>query len=327
MNPYLIARKVVQVVSLVLLMAVLLYVIFRLMPGNPVDIFLASAKHTNATAAEKQALLAQLGLQGGKWSVTGFERYMVDMFTLNFGYDYFRQTPVWTLLATALPYTLILLGSATAISYAVGLPLGVVATSARGKASEGAIVTSGLILNSIPYFILAVLLYLYFVIYDPIAPVRATFPLSDLTQLTAAHLTTVVMNLALPITTLAVIEAAANLLTMRAAMVSVLGEDFILTARAKGVPEGSIMFRHAARNAMIPVSTRMALEFALIASGAVITEIIYSYPGVGYLIFYAIQNLDYPLAEGALFIISLIVILTYSTLDFIHAWLDPRIRL
>lgn len=87
------------------------------------------------------------------------------------------------------------------------------------------------------------------------------------------------------------------------------------------------MFRHAARNAMIPVSTRMALDFATIASGAVITEIIYSIPGIGNLTYNAILNLDYPLAEGALFFLALIVIVAYSLVDFIHAWLDPRISL
>ncbi len=327
MNPYLAVRKVIQAVSLVLLMAVFLYVIFRLMPGNPAQLFLFGARNGRASAQELSTLENQLGLSGGKWSVTGFERYMYDMFTFQFGYDYDKATPVWTLLSTALPYTLLLLGIATLIGYVVGIPLGVVATTFRGKRSEAGLVTTGLVLNSIPYFILAILLYLYFVVYFRLSPPSAAFPLSDVTSASWAHFVTVLTDLALPLTTLAVIEAGAYLLTMRAAMVSVLGEDFILTAKAKGVPEGSIMFRHAARNAMIPVSTRMALEFALVTSGAVITEIIYSYPGIGFLIYNAILNLDYPLAEGALFIISLIVILTYSALDFIHAWLDPRIRL
>lgn len=327
MNPYLIVRKLVQGVSLVLLMAVVLYVIFRLMPGDPAELFLLGTRGGNASHQELLSLQNQLGLSGGKWSLHNFEVYMVDVLTFNFGYDFDRATTVAQLLDTAVPYTLLLLGTATVVAYAVGLPLGVVTTELRGKRSEGALVTGGLVVNSIPYFILAILLYLYFVVAYPLAPVRSIFPFHELTSPSWGHFVDIASHLALPVATLAVIEAGANLLTMRAAMVSVLGEDFILTARAKGVPEGSIMFRHAARNAMIPVSTRMALEFALVASGAVITEIIYSYPGVGYLTFNAIQMEDYPLAEGALFIISLIVIVTYCALDFLHAWLDPRIRL
>lgn len=326
MNVYLIVRKVAQVVALVLLMAVVLFVIFRLMPGNPVDIFLLSSK-TRASHAEQVALAAQLGLSGGKWNFANFLIYMKDMFTFNFGYDYFYQATVWQLLDLALPYTLLLLGIAAILSYVGGIPLGIVATWVRGKRSEGGIVSTALVLNAIPYFILAVVLYLYFVSYLRISPVRSLFPWSDLTSPSWGHFVTVVTAMALPLVTLVVIGAAAHLLTMRASMVSVLGEDFITTARAKGVPESSIMFHHAARNAMIPVSTRMALEFALLASGAIITEIIFSWPGIGHLLFAAIEDLDYPLAEGALFLISLIVILTYSMLDFIHAWLDPRIQL
>ncbi|MEM2058975.1 MAG: ABC transporter permease, partial [Thermoproteota archaeon] len=137
----------------------------------------------------------------------------------------------------------------------------------------------------------------------------------------------VIYYLFLPLVTLIVIEGASHLLTTRAAMVSTLGEDFIMTARAKGVREGNIMFHHAARNAMIPISTRMALELALLMSGAVVVEIIFSYPGIGHLLYNATLELDYPLAEGALFIISLVTIITYSLVDFIHAWLDPRIKL
>ncbi|MHB8352039.1 MAG: ABC transporter permease, partial [Thermoplasmata archaeon] len=227
----------------------------------------------------------------------------------------------------SLPYTLLLLGTAAILSYVAGIPLGIVAIWFRGKRTEGGLVTSALVLNALPYFILAIVLYLYFVAYLRIAPVRAEFPWTDLTSPSIASLATVLGDMALPLATLVVIGAAAHLLTMRASMVSVLGEDFITTARAKGVPERSIMFHHAARNAMIPVSTRMALEFALLASGAIITEIIFSWPGVGHLIFSSILDLDYPLAEGALFLISLIVILAYGALDFIHAWLDPRIQL
>ncbi len=327
MNIYLIARKIVQILALVLIMAVILYVIFRLMPGNPAELFLIGAKNRNESPLALHNLEVQLGLAGGKWNYQGFIKYMEDVLTLNFGYDYYRQTSVWQLIDRAIPYTLILIGTATVLSYIIGLPLGIVSIWTRGKRTEGTLVSSGLILNSIPYFILAIVLYLYFVAYYRLEPVRSVFPLSDLSHPSLANFLFVAGALTLPLATLAVIGAAGNLLTMRAAMVSVLGEDFILTARAKGVKESSIMFRHAARNAMIPVSTRMALDFATVASGAVITEIIYSIPGVGNLTYQAILTLDYPLAEGALFFLSLIVIFAYSLVDFIHAWLDPRITL
>jgi peptide/nickel transport system permease protein len=326
MNIYLIARKIVQTIALILLMAVVLFVIFRLMPGNPAELFIISSRH-QATAAELNSLENQLGLSGGKWNYQNFVVYMYDTLTFRFGYDYYQGTTVWSLILRALPYTLLLLGTATILSYLFGLPLGIVTTWFRGKKTEGALVSGGLVLNSIPYFILAIILFLYFVVKFHISPVQSSFPLTDVTSVGWGNFVTVATDLALPLATLVVIGAAGNMLVMRAAMVSVLGQDFILTARAKGVGEGAIMFRHAARNAMIPVSTQMALNFALIVSGAIITEIIFSYPGIGNLTYQAILDLDYPLAEGAFFVISLVTIVAYASIDFLHAWLDPRITL
>jgi peptide/nickel transport system permease protein len=327
MNPYFAVRKVVQGVSLVVLMTVVFFVIFRLMPGNPADLFLFGARNHGATPGELQAIEAQLGLQGGKWSLSGFLTYMKDMFTFNFGFDYYNQASVWGVISAAMPYTLLLLGTAAVISWVAGIPLGIVSIWTRGKKSEGVLVTTGLVLNSFPYFILAVLLFLYFAVYFRLAPVRSVFPWTDVTSPSWPAFVQIMTAIALPLATLTVIGIAAHLLTMRASMVSVLGEDYITTARAKGVGEGGIMFRHAARNAMIPVSTRMALEFALLASGAIITEIIFSYPGIGHLLYQAILNLDYPLIEGTSFLLALIVIIIYSMIDFIHAWLDPRIHI
>lgn len=326
LNPYLIARKIVQAVILVVLMAVVLFIIFRLMPGNPAELFIYGAK---THYASKQAIMIveeRLGLTGGKWNFHNFIVYMEDMFTFNFGYDYFTQESVWQLIENAMPYTLLLLGTALALSFVIGLPLGILATWYRGKKKEAVINTSNLILNSVPYFILAIIFYLYFVSYYPIFPVTGEFPLYDIYHMYyPSILLFVLWKMALPLLSLVIVEEAAHVLTMRAAMVSVMGEDFITTARAKGVPDRTIYFRHAARNAMIPVSTRMALEFAFITSGAVFVEAIFSFPGIGLLIYNAALNEDYPLSEGALFIISLIVIITYSIIDFIHSWLDPRI--
>jgi len=328
MNPYVIARKVVQIAVLIVLMAVVLFVVFRLMPGNPANLFLYGAKGgANLGKNQRIAVEKELGLSGGKWNFDNFLIYMKDMFTFKFGYDYFEQASVWQEISAAMPYSLLLLGIALILSFVIGLPLGILATWWRGKKKEGVINSSNLILNSIPYFILAIVFYLYFVVYYPIFPVKAGFSFYDLYHLyDPSILVYALFKMALPLLSLVIVEEAGHVLTMRAAMVSVLGEDFITTARAKGVPERTIMFHHAARNAMIPVSTRMALEFAFLTSGALFVETIFSWPGIGLLIYKAAITEDYPLAEGALFVISIVVILTYSALDFIHAWLDPRVN-
>ncbi len=325
MNPYLIARKIVQDVILIVLMAVVIFVVYRLMPGNPAQLLLFGAKKAGLSSQKLLAVESQLGLAGGKWNFANFLIYMRDMFTFNFGFDYFEGLSVWDIIKQALPYTMLLFGTAAVVSFLIGIPLGIVTTWFRGTKKESALVSSSNILNAIPFFVLAIVLIIYLTAKFPIFPVRADFPIAWVSE--PSHWGGVLYYMFLPTVALVVIEAAGHLLTTRAAMVGTLGEDFITTAKAKGVSEGSIMFHHAARNAMIPISTRMALEFALLMSGAVIVEIIFSWPGMGHLLYQATLSLDYPLAEGSLFVISLVTIITYSFVDFIHAWLDPRIKL
>lgn len=327
MSPYLIARKLVQVIILILLMAVVIFVVYRLMPGNPAQLLTFGATKHGVSQQKIHDIEMQLGLAGGKWNFANFLTYMKDMLTFNFGFDYYQGLTVWQIISQALPYTMLLFGTASVLSFIIGIPMGIMATWFRGSKKEVALVGSANILNAIPFFVLAIVLILYLTAYYPIFPVRSNFPITYLTQPSLFSLGQVFYYMMLPLVTLVIIEAEAHLLTTRAAMVGILGEDYIATARAKGVAERSLMFHHAARNAMIPISTRMALEFALLMSGAVIVEIIFSWPGMGHLLYQATLTLDYPLAEGALFVISLVTIITYAFVDFIHAWLDPRIKL
>ena len=325
MNPYLIGRKIIQAFVLAILVAAVIYVVYRLMPGNPAELLMFGATHKAGLSAQKlKSVEASLGLAGGKWNPVNFFIYMRDMFTFNFGYDYFQNLSVWDIIKIALPYTFLLFGVAGVLAFIIGIPLGIVTSWVRGTRKESGLISSANVLNAIPFFVLAVVLVLYLTALYPIFPVNETY--LQLSWLRTNPLK-VAYYLFLPVTSLVVIEGSAHLLTTRAAMVGILGEDYIGTARAKGVTEGNVMFHHAARNAMIPISTRIALELALLMSGAVIVEIIFSYPGIGHLLYNATLELDYPLAEGALFVISLVTIITYSGVDFVHAWLDPRIKL
>ena len=325
MNAFVAVRKLIQGVVLLFLVAIIIFVIFRLMPGNPADLILLSFK-VKPDLQQKEALLRQFGLQNGKWSYTAFTTFMYDMFSGNWGNDYYYGATVSQIIFTALPYTLVLVGSAAVLGWIFGIPLGITTTRLRGKKSETAILTSSLIVSSIPYLVLAVLLYLYLIAYLQWFPVSGYFSFTELEHPTFFSVLSVIRTIAIPLVSLFLIGAAGHLITMRATMVSILGEDFITTARAKGVKEKDILRRHAARNALIPVSTRMALEFALILSGALIVDIIFSYPGIGYYLYEATLKEDYPLIEAATFMISVVTIFAYLIVDYVHAWLDPRIR-
>lgn len=318
MNAYVMGRKALQGVILVISVTIIIFIVYRLMPGSPADIFLADLG-SKATPAEEKALLTSLGLAHGKWSFSGFLIYMKDMFTGHFGYDYYQQGTVWSIISHGIPYTLLLVGTGTAMGWVIGIPLGITTARLRNKKSESIILTSSLIINSIPYFILAVLLYLYLISGLGLFPITANFTFNE-------GLPTILYTISLPLITIMVVGATGHLMMMRATMVSILGEDFINTARAKGVPEKHILRRHAARNAMIPISTRMALEFGIVISGAILIDIVFSYPGLGETLYNATLTEDYPLSEAAAFIISLITVIAYLMVDYIHAWLDPRMR-
>ncbi len=328
MNVYLITRKIIQAVVLILFVVVILYVLLRLMPGNPAELYIHSLKHPTPTTINH--IYKEYGINPkNKYSLGEFIIYFKDMFTFHFGVSFSNTNQtVMSLIDSALPYTLIIFGIAAVASFIIGIPLGILTSFLRGKKAESPILVTSTVLNSIPFFAMAIVVFLIFAVYYPIFPLQVSF--YRLTPLfvhpTISRLATMFYYFAMPILTLVAIEAMGHLLTMRSIMVSVLGEDFITTAKAKGVKTSSIMFHHAARNAMVPESTRMALEFALLMSGAVITEIIFGVPGMGRLLYTNTLDENYPVIQASLFILSIVTIIAYSLVDFIHAWLDPRVK-
>ncbi len=329
MNIYLMIRKIIQAFSLVFIMTLIIFVVFRLMPGSPAELLLKTANKSGNPLSSKaeKAILSTMGLQYGKWSLVDFETYLYQMFTFHWGKDYFYTGQyVYNEIAVAMPYTLVLIVSSALLSFAIGIPLGVIVSKLRGGKKEGVILTTSLILNSIPYFILGVILFLYLAVYSSVLPIKASVPLTYITNPSFSTFPILLYHIALPFSTLLIIESMGHMITMRAAMVSTLGEDHITTARAKGVPEKSILRKHAARIAVIPVTTRLALQLSFLISGSLIVAIIFNWPGMGPLLYHAVLNEDYPLSEASTFVISLLTIVAYSSIDYVHAWLDPRIK-
>ncbi len=328
MNVFLVTRKVIQAVVLIIFVVVILYVLLRLMPGNPAELYIHSLKHPTPTAVKN--IYKEYGINpNNKFSLNEFIIYFKDMFTFHFGKSFSNlNDSVISLIDAALPYTLIIFGVAAVGSFIIGIPLGILTAFIRGKKAEAPIITTATILNSIPFFAMAIMIYLLFVVYIPYFPTTvAHYRLAPLfAHPTFGEFLTFIHYFAMPILTIMAIEIMGHLLTMRSIMVSTLGEDYIKTAEAKGVSKSGIMFHHAARNAMVPESTRMALEFAFLMSGAVVTEIIFGVPGMGRLLYTNTLDENYPVIQASLFILSIVVIITYSAIDFIHAWLDPRVR-
>ena len=230
----------------------------------------------------------------------------------DFGTSLRQQQPTFTLIGQRLPATLQLASSAMAIALVFGLPLGVLAAVRRGSVWDNALMLFGLLGQSMPVFWLGLLLIMIFAVGLGWFPVAG----ADTPQ-----------HLILPATTLGLFSTAYIARMARSSMLEVLGRDFVRTARAKGLPSRNVVIRHALRNALIPLVTVIGLQFGALLGGAVITETIFAWPGVGRLTIQAIQTKDLPLVQACVVLLASIFVLVNLAVDLLYTYLDPRIRL
>ena len=230
----------------------------------------------------------------------------------DFGTSLRQQQPTFTLIGQRLPATLQLASSAMAIALLLGLPLGVLAAIRRGSVWDNALMLFGLLGQSMPVFWLGLLLIMIF------AVGLGWFPVAGAD--TPRHLI-------LPAITLGLFSTAYIARMARSSMLEVLGRDFVRTARAKGLPSRNVVIRHALRNALIPLVTVIGLQFGALLGGAVITETIFAWPGVGRLTIQAIQTKDLPLVQACVVLLASIFVLVNLAVDLLYTYLDPRIRL
>ena len=255
-----------------------------------------------------------------------FLRYMESLFTFHFGYNVgsVLSGPVSTTIARFAPYTILLLGGSTIAAFIVGEYLGVFSASRRGKPADKASFVTLLFLYSMPSFWIGVMLLLLFAYYIHLAPTSAASYISQFTG--PAFYLAVLKAMALPFLSLTLISIGGFYLIMRSSALEVMSEDYVLMARAKGLRERDVLYKHVLRNAVIPVMTVFAISMGFVLSGAVITETIFGWPGLGYWTYIAILTQDFPLEQAIFFIISLMVVLANLVADLLYGFLDPRIR-
>jgi ABC-type dipeptide/oligopeptide/nickel transport system permease component len=230
----------------------------------------------------------------------------------DFGLSLRQQQPTFTLIAQRLPATLQLASAAMAIALSVGLPLGIMAAVKRGSLWDNLLMLCGLVGQSLPVFWLGLLLIMVFSVglgWFPVAGAEST------------------QHLVLPAVTLGLFSTAYIARMARSSMLEVLGRDYVRTARAKGLASRNVVIRHALRNALIPLVTVVGLQFGALLGGAVITETIFAWPGVGRLTIQAIQTKDLPLVQACVVLLASIFVLVNLFVDVLYTYLDPRIRL
>jgi peptide/nickel transport system permease protein len=322
---YLVRRTLNSVLAFVIAV-VLIFIIPRLMPGSPTDQFASQYRLPGPVVAE---LKVMFGLD--KPIETQFVLYIKNVlltFPPNFGVSYnFNPATVWSLLAQALPWTIFLLGTSSILTAILGVALGMMSAWYRGSKLEAFISSSSMFMLSVPYFWVAMILVLFFGVFLRLFPFAgAVSPSAVYNGFSIPWLFDVLYHGALPVLTLTIGSFASYTLIMKDNMMATLGEDYILTAEAKGVKREDIMIKHAARNAVLPVMTLFVLRLGFLVGGSILTETVFSYPGIGLLLYGAVTGLDYPLIQGAFFVLAFTVILSTLVADILYTILDPRIR-
>src|SRR6266511_220373 len=318
-----IAKRSIQGIITLFIVTIIVFVLFDAMPGTPIDRFRADPTFDRARLEQ---LNRSFGINDPYLVRMG--KFAYNMFSLDFGDSFLEGRPVSDVIAAAAPRTMFLFG----------VVVGTFIAWRRGRASESAVIVSSLFFYNMPSFWIGlILLWLFAFTFswfplhgfsDPEATAKAVplvaslgpgnpfFQLVDLSY-----------HAALPMLALVLISAAGTILLMQTSMLEVMGEDFILTARAKGLSERTVRRRHAARNAYLPVVTSFTISLAFVIGGAIILEGVFSYFGLGYFFLQAIVNQDQFLAGALLWIIAVLVIFGNIVADILYGVLDPRVRL
>ena len=319
------AKRVAFAVVTVFIVLTVNFIIFELMPGDPMEVYASSA-----VLQDEEMVNTVRELFGLDQPVhVRYIRYLTNMLTGQFGYSYHSRTEVAAAIGVRLLNTLTLIGISTALSVLIGVVAGVIAAHKRGGIYDSASVLASLVTYSLPSFWIGMVLLLIFhrnLGWFPgsgIVPYQwAITPPENLFVEIAGRLS----HMFLPIVTLVLFQYGGFLLLTRATMLETLTEDYIITARAKGLKERTVLFRHALKNASLPLITNAAITFGFMFSGAIITEQVFTYPGLGYWLWQAINFNDYPVLHTMFFIISLCVIVANLIADILYGIIDPRIK-
>lgn len=304
-----IAGRLAQLVPVLLLISLIVFGVLHALPGDPAELMLAGAEGGSATPERLAQLRAEMGLNDPL--PLQFLRFLGNALMGDLGMSIRFRYPVTSLILERLGATLELALGGMVVALAVGIPLGMVAAVKRDRWGDTLAMGLAYLGASMPIYWFGLILILLF------AFNLGWFPPAGAEGLHA---------LVLPAITLGFVSAGLIARLVRSSMIEVLQEDYVRTARAKGLPVRLVLWRHGFRNALIPVVTMAGLQFGSMLAGAVVTETVFSRPGVGRLVVSAILAKDYPLVQGAVLFLATVYLAVNLLVDVLYAWLDPRIR-
>jgi len=314
MRVYVVKRLLIAAVTL-LGMSVLIFVLLRLAPGNITDIIFESAGYVDE--ADRRRLEQELGIDAPV--TTQYARWMGDLVRGELGKSYRYDRPAWEIIKPRLPVTLELAALALVFSVLLGVPTGVISAIRQDRPLDYALRVVSLAGLSMPSFWLGMVVILVLV--------RSLGWIPSMTYVSPfEHLGANLLQFLLPALAVGYRSSALIMRITRSAMLEVLREDYIRTAWAKGQREALVVWRHALKNASLPVITLIGIEFAFLIGGLVVTETVFNLPGVARYLVDAIQFRDYPIVQNLTMLIAAVVVGANLTVDLLYTWLDPRIK-
>ena len=299
-------RRLLLLIPVLWGVATLVFLLLHLIPGDPIDLMLGDS----ALGTDRETLRDQLGLNDPL--IIQYIRYFGDLLQGDWGTSLFSKKPVFEEIMERVPATMELMFGAMVVTILVAMPLGLIAAVKKGTWIDQGSMIFSLLGVSIPNFWLGPMLILLFSIHFDLLPVNERGGLE---------------HLILPALTLGTSLASILARITRSSVVETLQAEYIRTARSKGISELRILLRHALRNALIPIVTVIGLQIGVLLSGAIITEAIFDWPGLGNLLISAINSRNYPLVQGCVLFIAGSYVMVNLMIDLLYAYLDPRIRL
>jgi peptide/nickel transport system permease protein len=297
----------------------------RLMPGDPIEIMFSSAG-SDLSVENLEALKLTFGfVDGPLWQQ--YLTYLQSVFTGDLGRSIkYYPLPVTELLGRALIWTVGLMGTATLISFTLGTVLGIMAAWRRGSTFDVVFSVGAIMATSMPAMVLSLVALFFFGFELNWFPTGyAADPALD-PAFTWQYVSNVIRHGILPVLTLSIVLTGGFLVTMRNNMINLLGEDYIVMARAKGLSDSRVMFWYAARNALLPTVSSLAIAIGTVLGGSLVTEVVFNYPGLGNTLYQAILARDYPVIQGQLLIMTLAMLTANFIVDISYVLLDPRLR-
>jgi peptide/nickel transport system permease protein len=321
-------RRIGMFFLVVFLAVTVNFIIPRLMPGDPVEQKLSSLQATGGQSGDITAMVeayrSRFGLD--QPLLVQYGHYLLDVLRLDFGYSLVNYPQrVWDIIRSALPWTLGLLGFSTLLSFVIGSLLGALLAWPESSRLLRRSVPVLMTISSIPYFLLGIILVYFFAIRWPILPAGGAYQFGRPLRFDVPTIVDIVRHAILPAASITVAGLGIWALEMRGMMIGILGEDYIAFARTKGLKEERIFRWYGVRNALLPQATALAVRLGYIVAGAILVEVIFSYPGIGYKLYQAVQTRDYLVIQGIVLVLIVAIAFVTLVMDLLYPRIDPRI--